>query len=194
LRRGNWPARKRWLPTPESRRWHRRPSRRRRNRAGCSRRWRWRWRRRGPCRHFRRHSLGRRSHSFGPPHPTAPVSLILGRARLLDFPRMMPPPAWHPALPSTDFDGSPRILDGDADGGYIVDMFAYEFLYLDTDSDGVIITSTPVPSCLACPSIWGARSPLWAVWLASWRALLPSREPHASHLKTSAAVMRSRSR
>jgi len=41
---------------------------------------------------------------------------------------------------------------------------------------------------------WIAFGLLWAVWLASWRALLRSREPHASHLKTSAAVMRSRSR
>ena len=40
-----------------------------------------------------------------------------------------------PALPDTDFDGRPRIVDGDDVDGAVVDMGAYEFV--DSDGDGV---------------------------------------------------------
>jgi hypothetical protein len=41
-------------------------------------------------------------------------------------------------LPSFDFEGNPRIIDGNGDGNAIVDMGAYEFLNIDTDYDGIL--------------------------------------------------------
>lgn len=46
---------------------------------------------------------------------------------------------------STDADGSPRIVDGNADGTAIVDMGEYEFAQLDSDNDGTVDNLDPCP-------------------------------------------------
>jgi parallel beta-helix repeat protein len=42
-----------------------------------------------------------------------------------------------PEFPSTDFEGDPRVIDGNSDGTATVDMGADEYLFVDTDADGL---------------------------------------------------------
>jgi len=42
-----------------------------------------------------------------------------------------------PGIPNTDFEGDPRIVDGDNDGTATVDMGMDEYTVIDTDSDGL---------------------------------------------------------
>jgi hypothetical protein len=48
-----------------------------------------------------------------------------------------------PGLPETDFDGTPRIDDGDGDGFAVVDMGAFEFQITCDQAPGFDITSSP---------------------------------------------------
>ena len=48
-----------------------------------------------------------------------------------------------PALPDTDFDGNPRIIDGDNNGLAIVDMGAFEYVVLDSNSPPVADAGGP---------------------------------------------------